>query len=155
MIEELNALSQAGQEICAVVEENFKEIKFPLKNDVWSKNEVMKFFEDTSNIHRTIFCKEVNVDEIDDWGMFGYEPDFIFIEKKNYEGARTLADQASLFGLSIARDPKTGLGLMNHFDYFPRHKFEYRVIKRSHDRELFDLLCEIFTKKHLGETKKQ
>ena len=84
--------------------------------------------------------------------MSGYEPGFIYIEGVRYKCASTLADEAATLGLSMATDPGTGLGVMNHFDYFPRHKFDYQLIKKSDYPEVFSIMTDIFTKKNLGDT---
>lgn len=166
MIEELNVLSDTVASTTNIAERKFKERKFPIRYNPeskarfvsdryeWNEEEIRKFYEDPENAARTVYCKQMNVDETDDWGMFGYTPGFVYIEKKNYESAKTLADQVSAVGLSIGVDPKTGLGLMKHFDYFPRHKFGYQSIRRTEYPEVFDLMCDIFTKKEIQDSSK-
>lgn len=159
LIEELDALSEAVKVTTNITEKKFKETKFPLRfNDKthryeWDDKEIRKFYEDSENASRTIYCREVNVDETDNWGLFGYTPGFLYIERKKYEGVKTLNDQASSVGLSIGVDPKTGLGVMNHFDFFPKHKYGYQMIRRTEYPELFNLMCAIFTKRKIGNTK--
>lgn len=153
LITELDALLEAEARTVILTEKDFPERKFPIRwnpnkeiwyERVWDEGEVRKFYEDPENISRTIYCKEVNVDELDDWGMFGYTPGFVYIEKVNYKGSRTLADKAASLGLVVAVDPKSGLGIMNHFDYFPKHKFDYTLIRRENDPKLYALMCDIF-----------
>jgi hypothetical protein len=154
-INELDTLSDAIKSTTVISEKEFKERKFPIKfnyethNWEWNEDEVRKFYEDPENVSRTIYCKKLNVDETDDWGMSGFTPGFIFLEKINYKGSKTLADHASSVGLSIGTDPKTGLGIMNHFDYFPKNKFDYRMIRKDGERRLFEVMCDIFTKRKI------
>lgn len=167
MIEELNALSDAVASTSNIAEKKFKERKFPIRYNPkskaklesqkyeWNEDEIRKFYEDPENVSRTVYCKSVNVDELDDLGKFGYTPGFIYIEKKRYEGNKTLADQASSVGLSIGVDPGTGLGVMNHFDYFPKHKFDYQLIRQTEYPEVFAIMCDIFTKKKMGDSQKK
>lgn len=160
-ITELNAIDEASKITKTITEKEFKERKFPLRYNPnslsewehqkyeWSEGEIRKFYEDPENVSRTIYCPSVNVDDTDDWGIFGTTEAFIYIEKLNYKGNKTLADQASSLGLSIKIDPKTGLGVLGHGDYFPRHKFECCKIKKSEYPEIFTLMCDIFTKKEI------
>jgi hypothetical protein len=94
-----------------------------------------------------VYCPQINVDLTDDWGMFGFEPGFILIKKVNYKGSRTLADKAAGLGLSMAVDPKSGLGVVAHYDYFPRRKFEHQIIRKSDYKGLFSVMSDIFTRK--------
>lgn len=161
LIRELEALNEAEATTTIIGEKDFPERKFPIRYNPnspkqlvsqryeWDESEIRKFYEDPENVSRTIFCKQINVDELDDWGMFGYTPGFIYIEKKRYEGERTLADKAAGLGLSIAVDPKTGLGVMNHFDYFPKHKFNYQLIRQSEYPEVFKIMTDIFYKRRV------
>jgi hypothetical protein len=155
LINELNALDRAEASVVKIDEKKFPKRKMPIKYNPdtcgfdWKEEDIRKFFEDPENVSRTIFCNKVNSDLLDDWGIFGYTPGFIFIEEKNYNGNKTLADRAASTGLSIAVDPKTGLGVMSHFDYFPKHKFEYEVIRQKFDPKLFALMADIFTKRRI------
>lgn len=160
-IDDLRRLSDAEATTQVLDEKDFPEIKFPIRYNpdkkigyrrVWNEDEVRKFYENPENVRRTIYCRNINVDELDDWGMFGYTPGFIFIEKSRYKGIRTPADRAASVGLSIAVDRQTGLGVMNHFDFFPKYKFEYVLVKKDSDRKLFELMCDIFSVKKMGES---
>lgn len=160
LINELEALTDAEKTTVKLTERDFPKREFPTKwnpnpdiwyEKEWNEKEIRHFYEDPENVRRTIFCKSINVDETDDWGMFGYTPGFIYIEELNYKGAKTLADKATSLGLSIVVDPKTGLGVMNHFDYFPKHKFEYELIKKSKLPDLFKLMCDIFFHKKISD----
>ncbi len=144
-LNELNAISETEKETREIVEKDFPDRKFPLGQ---GEEIIRKFYEDESNISRTIFCPEINVDEIDDWGMFGYTPGFIYIESKRYEGSRTLADEASLLGLSTATSP-SGISLISHFDYFPKYEFNYQLIRKSHYPADFEILLKMFGVKRL------
>lgn len=154
---EFYALDEAAKSTVQVTEKDFPERRFPMKFNPktykydWEEGEIRNFYEDPENIPRTIFCREINVDETDGWGMFGYTPGYIYVEKKRYEGSKTYADEAASFGLSMGFDPKTGLGVMNHFDYFPRYKFEYQLIKKSDQPEIYSIMKDIFNKKGFAE----
>jgi hypothetical protein len=155
LINDLNALSQAEATMTKIGERDFSKRKMPIKYNTWTcqfewkEEDIRKFFEDPENVSRTIFCNEINVDMLDDYGAFGYTPGFIFIEEKRYNGNQTLTDRMASAGLSIAVDPKTGLGIMQHFDYFPRNKLEYETVRRRHDPKLFALMADIFTKRRI------
>lgn len=152
-IKEIELIDEAKAKTVEFNERDFPERKFPIRYNKgtkrweWEEEEVRRFYEDPDNVSRTIYCPRVNNDETDDWGMFGYGPGFTFIEKATYKGERSFADQAALLGLSIVVDPKTGLGVMPHNDYFPKNKFERQLIRRYDRPALFGLLCDIFTKR--------
>jgi len=154
---EFYALGEAEKSTVKLAERDFSERRFPMKYNPktykydWKENEIRNFYEDPENISRTIFCREINVDETDGWGMFGYTPGYIYVEKKRYEGSKTFADEATSFGLSMGFDQKTGLGVMNHFDYFPKYKFEYQLIRKSDQPEIFAIMKDIFNKKGFAD----
>lgn len=158
LIHQLETMEEVLNSTNESSERNFDERKFPIKYNLikgkcgWNEQEVRQFYSDPENLVRTIYCKNINVDETDDWGMFGFTPGFIYIEGKKYEGNKTLADQAASLGLSVATDPSIGLGLMNHFDYFPKHKYDYQLIRKSDYPEMFELICEIVIKRKLGNS---
>lgn len=157
VINELEAIDEADKATIEIKEKDIDERHFPLrwneeKRDYeWDEEEVRAFYEDPANVSRTVYCPEVNVDLLDDWGMFGFEPGFIFIEKVNYKGSVTLADKAASLGLSMAVDPKTGLGVISHYDYFPKRKFDHQIIRKSDYHGLFNVLGDIFTRKRLRD----
>ncbi len=152
LIKQLDALNEAELST-RVIEKKIKERKFPLRwnNELklyeWSEGEIKDFYDDPENIRRTIYCQSVNIDETDGWGMFGYTPGFIYIERRNYKGSKTFADRFSALGLSVGVEPITGLSIMSHFDYFPRQKFDYRIIKKTENPEIFAVMCNVFNNK--------
>ena len=170
LIQELERLDETKAKTTKLTEKDFPKKEFPIRPDPnakgiqadngkwyynwegykWNEKEIREFYKDPENISRTIFCRKMNVDELDDWGMFGYEPGFIYIEEVRYKGEKTLADEAASLGLSVAVDPKTGLGVMNHFDYFPKMKFDYQLIRKSEYPEVFEIMCDIFSHKRIG-----
>jgi hypothetical protein len=160
LIDQLNIISDTEASTTILSENDFPETKFPIRYNYetkeyeWNEDEIKKFCVDPENIERTIYCPKVNVDETDDWGMFGFIPGFIYIEKRNYKGQKTLADKAAGLGLSVIKDPKTGLSIIPHFDYFPRHKYDYQLIRQSEYPEVFKIMCDIFSRKKI-ETKSE
>ena len=167
LIDQLDAISDAKESTTILSENDFPERKFPIRYNPkstktwvfekyeWDEKEIRKFYEDPENIARTVYCPEVNFDQLDDWGMFGFTPSFIYIEKSNYKGRKTLADEAAVLGLSVIKDPKTGLSAIPHFDYFPKMKYNYQLIKKSEYPQVFKIMCDIFSRGKLGtETEK-
>jgi hypothetical protein len=160
-IDQLDAISDAEKSTTILSEKDFPERKFPIRYNPkkvdkwgtgtheWDEKEIKQFYEDPENLARTLYCPQVNIDELDDWGMFGFTPGFIYIEKRNYKGQRTLADKAAGFGLSVAKDHKTGLSVIPHFDYFPKHKYDYQLIRLSEYPAVFKIMCDIFSKKKI------
>jgi len=167
LIDQLDAISDAEKSTTILSEKNFPEKKFPIRYNPnskkvfvweqyeWNEDEIRKFYEDPENVARTLYCPKVNIDETDDWGMFGYTPSFIYIEKRNYKEQRTLADKAAGLGLSVIKDPKTGLSVMPHFDYFPKHKYDYQLIRQSEYPEVFKIMCDIFSKRKIETNAKK
>jgi hypothetical protein len=154
LIAELEQLREAEMKRVVLEDSNLQKKEFPdVKIEDW-REQIEEFYADPENISRTIVCPNINNDLTDDWGMFGYGPGFIYVTGQNYTGETTINDRRSSLGLSIATDPKTGLGFMKHFDDFPRKKYSQRIIQKHDEPELFKLMCDIFNKKSL-ETSNQ
>jgi len=158
ILRDLDALEKTEKIVRRFREFRFPEIKFPV--NVWRpekreweghEDEIRRFYEDPKNIERTIFCPKINNDETDDWGMFGFGPGFIFVESRNYRGRKTLTDRMASAGLSLVVDPKTGLGVMPHYDYFPKNKLKHILIRKYDASDLFNLMVDIFSKKRLED----
>jgi len=152
-LRELEATLQAESAMEKYEEREFSDKDFPLNwsqmngKEEWSKKDLENFYEDPANRSRTIFSPNMNNDVTDDWGMFGYGPGFIYISGRTYEGSKTLADKAALLGQSLIIDPKTGLGILKHNDYFPKDKYKSVLIRRYEFPRVFDTMCEIFARR--------
>lgn len=112
-----------------------------------AKNEpsedVLKEFFTPEVIQRLIYCPQINRDMTDDWGMFGYEPGYIFVCERRYEGAHTLADEGMLKVITTEMiKTASGVELMTipHYDYFPRHKFITQEITAERTPKTFAFL---------------
>ena len=93
------------------------------------------FFKDHPEAtDRLLYCPEVNVDELDSWGMFGYEPGYIFIVSRIYEGNKNLADKVFLpTAMGNPLETPSGITIMQypHYDFFPVHKYRTQILKES------------------------
>lgn len=92
------------------------------------------FKERPEATERLIYCPQINVDETDGWGMFGYEPGYLFLVSKLYTGKRTLADETFLRNvMSNPLETPSGITIMqlSHYDFFPVHKYRAQVLKAS------------------------
>lgn len=110
---------------------------------IGSSQEHMEMFFQPDVLRRLIYCPQINVDMTDSWGMFGYEPGFILIRGLRYSGVRTLADKAALSGYSTGTRVRVrGIEIpqISHFDYFPRHKFQYDLITPRYLPRFYDFL---------------
>ena len=95
-----------------------------------SEEELREFFT-PEVVQRLVYCPQINRDMTDDWGMFGYEPGYIFVGSRNYEGAQTLADEGMLKAKTtemIKTASGAELMIIPHYDYFPRHKFSTQEV---------------------------
>lgn len=130
------------------IEFPIEPIKIPFS---WSKDhtiiepseEELKEFFTPDVIQRLVYCSQINRDMTDDQGMFGYEPGYIFVNSRKYEGAQTLADEGMLKAKTIGMI-KTASGaeliIFPHYDYFPRHKFSTQLITAERTPKTFAFL---------------
>lgn len=106
--------------------------------------EVLKEFFTSEVIQRLAYCPQINRDETDDWGMFGYEPGYIFVCGTNYEGTRNFNDLAALSGKTGSDKLKTASGVeiyaVPHFDFFPRKKFTTQKVTAERTPRTFAFL---------------
>ncbi len=106
--------------------------------------EVLREFFTPEVIQRLAYCPQINRDETDDWGMFGYEPGYIFVCGTAYEGARSFNDQAVLMGKRGDDKIKTASGVeiyvIPHYDFFPRHKFINQKVTAERTPKTFAFL---------------
>lgn len=116
------------------------------ENEPTSEEELRKFFTKDVIEERLIFCLKINRDLIDGWGMFGYEPGFIFICKRAAKRVSCLADIAWLQGrtLTKAEECNYNIALLPHFDYFPQASFIYQLVTASRTPKTFDFLKSLF-----------
>ena len=107
-------------------------IKFPWKrSDEPTDEEMEKFFTPDVISTRILFCPYINVDLTDDWGMFGYEEGFIYIEEMVREGTHCFNDLDWIEGVTV-KDLGASVPVIPHYDEFPRNKFSHiRII--NHD----------------------
>lgn len=142
-------------------EENFPEfLKFPwdtYKNDLEkepTEEEMKKFFTPEVISQRMIFCPEINVDSTDDWGIFGYEPGFIFIQGAQNKGIHCLNDLAWAKGTSL-KMAGASIFILSHYDFFPRNKFSNVLITSSRHKKIYDFLKEELGKMPFLEDKEK
>ena len=106
--------------------------------------EVLRKFFTPEVIQRLAYCPKINRDETDDWGMFGYEPGYIFVCGTAYEGARSFNDQAALIGKRGDDKIKTASGVeiytIPHYDFFPRRKFINQKVTAERTPKTFAFL---------------
>ncbi|MFA6184854.1 MAG: hypothetical protein WCT51_03095 [Candidatus Shapirobacteria bacterium] len=106
------------------------------------KEELKEFFT-PEMVSRLIKCPKINIDETDDWGMFGYEPGYFFICGIKYKGDKTLNDMALLNGMTLKNSTtKTGYEIteISHADSFPRNKYIYQTITVEKTPKTFTFL---------------
>lgn len=85
----------------------------------------------------------------DDWGMFGYEPGYIFIYGRRYDGKRTLNDamilhRMSITGIRITKDNKITIPIIPNYDFFPRYKFYTQEITEERTPDTFAYIDGLF-----------
>lgn len=137
------------------IEFTLPHLEIPLKRESDEKGrshiiepseEVLREFFTPENIQRLIYCPQINNDELDGWGMFGYAPGYIFVIGREYEGERSLNDRAMLSGSSFKNvKTKTGKEVLtiSHYDYFPQMKFSKQLITMARAPKTFFFLREL------------
>lgn len=108
--------------------------------------EELKEFFTPENIQRLIYCPQINIDELDGWGMFGYEPGYIFINKRHYEGIRNLNDQLMFEGKrGDTKSTRSGHKILtiSHYDHFPQGKFAKQLLTLSRTPKTFAFLRKL------------
>lgn len=67
------------------------------KENEATEAELGAFFEEHPDaLDRVIICPKINIDSLDDWGMFGHEPGYLFIVGKSYREKRVIADEIAI-----------------------------------------------------------
>ena len=123
------------------------EIRTELNREHEPSEEELKKFFTPEVLQRIIYCPKINVDLTDDWGMFGYEPGYIFVCKNRYKGFRTFSDQFFFKGRSTQNTITTKEGVeilvVPHYDAFPRAKFQSQTITQGRTPKTFEFLKEL------------
>ena len=110
-----------------------------------TENELKEFFT-PENIQRLVYCPRVNIAERDGWGIFGYEPGYIFVNERNYEGMRSLNDHVMIKGKGFDKKvTKSGHEILTvpHYDDFPQNKFGKQLLTLSRTPETFKFLRKL------------
>ncbi|MDD2225460.1 MAG: hypothetical protein PHP97_04870 [Candidatus Shapirobacteria bacterium] len=121
-----------------------KVSEFPLVYKPVTEEKIEEFFT-PEMISRLVYCSNINVDLLDDWGARGYEPGFIFVKKSNYKGIKSLNDEDMMEGhVFDTFTTESGIDIMklknDHFDFFPRNKFSFEKISATENPEMFAYL---------------
>ncbi len=136
------------------------------RRDLWrdrdselTEEELRAFFTREVIETRLIACAQMNRDETDDWGIYGYEPGFIFIQKgevfqrqpqtineKEWASGRTLTLHETRGGYNVPT--------MGHKDLFPRSAGELMVqeIRESNTPKTYKFLCTLLTGSEIHPT---
>lgn len=116
------------------------------REDEPSEEELKKFFT-PDVLQRTIYCPKINVDPTDSWGMFGYEPGYIFVCKSTYKGFRSFSDKFFFEGRTTQNTivTKEGVKILTipHYDVFPRAKFQSQTITQRTTPRTFEFLNKL------------
>jgi hypothetical protein len=110
-----------------------------------TEKELKEFFTQ-GNIKRLIYCPKINIDETDDLGMFGYEPGYIFVNKRNYMGEHNLADTMMFEGVGsemLETKSEHKVQVLSHYDFFPKNKFEKQLLTPSRTPATFAFLRKL------------
>ncbi|MEI8067402.1 MAG: hypothetical protein WCG91_00425 [Candidatus Shapirobacteria bacterium] len=98
-----------------------------------ASSEQLKEFFTPEMISRLVYCPQINVDQTDNWGSYGYEPGYIFVNSSNYKGAQTFNDDEMLHAETFdSFTTKNGFNVLklvkDHYDFFPQAKFNTQII---------------------------
>lgn len=116
-------------------------IEFPwTTNDVPSEEEMRIFFTAEIILERLFFCPNINRDMTDDWGIFGYEEGFIFVEGALHNSVQCLNDLAWREGGQLKESTDYTVPELLHYDFFPRNKFSSIAITESRHLTVFQFL---------------
>lgn len=125
-------------------------LEFPFNSKKeYSEAEVEAFFTDEILSERVLYIPTINRDLTDHFGMFGYEPGFVFIEGINPqrgEEAKNLNEYAWLNGLST-KETNTPVHYMEHWDSFPYKKFDFTIITPGSHLPIYQKIYEFLVKK--------
>ncbi len=102
-----------------------------------------EFFTSEVMSQRLILCPEINRDMTDDWGIFGFEPGFIFVCSLAHEGEHCFNDFFWKTNQSLSWDPVTKLPILPHYDCFPRRKFHSQEITQERTPRTFAFLFQL------------
>jgi len=108
------------------------------------------FFSPIVVSQRLILCPKINRDMTDDWGMFGFEPGFIFVCGLAREGERCFNDFFWKTNQSLSWDPVTRLPILPHYDYFPRRKFHSQEITQERTPRTFTFLFQLVKQRRVS-----
>lgn len=88
-------------------------------------------------------CPQINKDLLDDWGLYGYEPGFIFVVG-NYENPpNTRAAEMWATQQLLNWDPVEKLPIMGHYDFFPKLSLKHQIITPTETPRTFAYLYEL------------
>ena len=140
-----------------------------------SEEVLREFFTSEVMTQRLFYCPSINRDLTDDWGIFGYEPGFIFLCGSRYEGAKTIADENFLrrtnmitAGSELSETDRAlleafggvpnwarlisprgvSIGFIDHYDFFSRTKLITQEITPSRTPRTFEYLDDIIKPPH-------
>lgn len=117
-----------------------KPLTFPWRgSDNPTEKDMQIFFTPEIISQRVLFCPEINVDMTDDWGMFGYEKGFIFLESLEKEGVNCFNDENWETGESL-KLIGASVPVLPHYDFFPRQKFSHVLITPSRCPAIYNFL---------------
>ena len=123
------------------------EIRTELNREHEPSEEELKKFFTPEVLQRIIYCPKINIDLTDDFGMFGYEPGYIFVCKSRHKGFQSFSDQFFLEGRTTQNTIATKEGVeilvVPHYDVFPRAKFQSQTITQRRTPKTFEFLNKI------------
>ncbi len=93
---------------------------------------------------RVLLCPKINVDLTDGWGMFGYEPGFIYIvgmeAAARWTTPKTLNEEAWVQGLTACMRPGLLCGSIPMYEDFPITMLAYELLTSRRDERAFNYL---------------
>ena len=105
-----------------------------------SDPEALEKFFTTEMLGRVLACPKINVDLLDDWGILGTEPGFLFLCSMNYEGARSLNDRLWLQGRTVRTVSGLSVPVIGSYDSVPRIKFSFDIATPSNRAAVYRFL---------------
>lgn len=140
-------ITSQSNEVFEADKEFSETLQFPwIEGNTPSDEEMKDFFTPDIVSKRLIYCQKINIDQTDDWGMFGYEEGFIFIETLRRTGEHCFNDSCWNSGESVRESKEYDILEIPHYDFFPRAKFDFVIITKSRLPMVFAFLQEYLRK---------
>jgi hypothetical protein len=110
-----------------------------------SDEEIKSALTDELIHRRLIYCPRISRDMLDDWGLFGCCPGFIYVVSRVHNSTDTLNED-------MWQQAKTSKGIevgqhflqaLPHWDSFPSTMFKYEIIRSENESEEYRKLISV------------